>query len=178
MAQQTGIRWELEAIHKTASASLRPAVDWHSINWKRANRHVRCLQKRIVQAQQQGQKRKVRALQFILTRSYSARCLAVRRVTENYGKRTPGVDGELFKTPDQKARAVENLATEDYQPQPLRRVLIPKRDGKKMRLLSIPTMQDRARQALHLFANPGFCVKTNPSKSPNTPIARSVMADK
>jgi len=152
MTQQSGIRRELEVVHKTAGASLRPAVDWHSIDWKRANRNVRCLQRRIVQAQQQRQKRKVRALQFILTRSYSARCLAVRRVTENSGKRTPGVDGELFNTPAKKARAVENLAAEDYQPQPLRRVFIPKHDGKKMRPLSIPTMQDRARQALHLLA--------------------------
>jgi RNA-directed DNA polymerase len=152
MMQQTGIRRELEAAHKATGASLRPAVDWHSINWKQANRNVRRLQRRIVQAQQQGQKRKVRALQFILTRSYSARCLAVRRVTENTGRRTPGVDGELFSTPDKKAQAVRNLATEDYQPQPLKRVFIPKDDGKKLRPLSIPTMQDRAQQALHLLA--------------------------
>src|SRR5215813_2398226 len=152
MTQRTGIRRELEAASQVAAgASLRP-VDWHSINWKRANRNVRRLQRRIAQAQQQGQKRKVRALQFILTRSYSARCLAVRRVTEKSGKRTPGVDGELFNTPDKKARAAETLATEDYQPQPLRRVFIPKHGGKKMRPLSIPTMQDRAQQALHLLA--------------------------
>src|SRR5262245_35625963 len=122
MMQQTGIRRELEADDKSAGASLRPAVDWHSINWRRANRNVRRLQRRIVQAQQQGKKRKVRALQFILTRSYSARCLAVRRITENSGKRTPGVDGELFNTPAKKAQAVKNLTAEDYQPQPLRRV--------------------------------------------------------
>ncbi|HJZ82344.1 MAG TPA: reverse transcriptase N-terminal domain-containing protein, partial [Pyrinomonadaceae bacterium] len=118
MTQRTGIRWELEAAsQEAAGANLRP-VDWHSINWKRANRNVRRLQRRIAQAQQQGKKRKVRALQFILTRSYSARCLAVRRVTENSGKRTPGVDGKKFDTPQQKAQAVEELATEDYQAQP------------------------------------------------------------
>src|SRR5262249_42346590 len=89
MMQQTGIRRELEAAQKAAGASLRPAVDWRSINWKQANRNVRRLQSRIVQAQQQGKKRRVRALQFILTRSYGGRCLAVRRVTENTGKRTP-----------------------------------------------------------------------------------------
>ena len=152
MMQQTGIRRELEADDKSAGASLRPAVDWHSINWRRANRNVRRLQRRIVQAQQQGEKRKVRALQFILTRSYSARCLAVRRITENSGKRTAGVDGKKFDTPQQKAQAIETLNTEDYKPQPLKRIYIPKNTGKKLRPISIPTMQDRAQQALHLLA--------------------------
>src|SRR5215510_10176955 len=110
MTQRTGIRRELEAASQgAAGASLRTAVDWHSINWKRANRNVRRLQRRIAQAQQQGKKRKVRALQFILTRSFSASCLAVRRVTENSGKRTPGVDGQKFDTPKKKAQAITNL---------------------------------------------------------------------
>ena len=152
MTQRTGIRRELEAAPSgAAGASLRPAFDWHSINWKRVKGNVRRLQRRIVQARQQGKKRKVRALQIILTRSYSARCLAVRRVTENTGRRTPGVDGRKFDTPQQKAQAVVELSTEDYQPQPLKRVSIPKRNG-KLRFLGIPTMQDRAQQALHLLA--------------------------
>src|SRR5215813_3404350 len=107
MMQQTGIRRELEAAQKAAGASLRPAVDWRSINWKQANRNVRCLQRRIVQAQQQNKKRKVRALQYILTRSYSARCLAVRRVTENSGRRTAGVDGQKLDTPNSEATRAE-----------------------------------------------------------------------
>ena len=152
MTQRTGNRRELEAASpEAAGASLRATVDWQSINWKSANRNVRRLQRRIVQAQQQGKKRKVRALQFILTRSYSARCLAVRRVTENSGKRTPGVDGQLLDTPAKKAQAVQNLTTEDYQPQPLKRIYIPKANG-RLRPLGIPTMQDRAQQALHKFA--------------------------
>ena len=122
MMQETGVRREHEAARKATSASLRPLIDWHLINWKQVNRNVRHLQRRIVQAQQKGQKRKVRALQFILTRSYSGRCLAVRRVTENAGKRTPGVDGQLLDTPVKKARAVAQLSTEDYRPQPLRRI--------------------------------------------------------
>src|SRR5262249_20380570 len=69
--QETGNRRELEADRKSAGASLRPAVDWHSVNWKRVNRNVRRLQNRIAQAQKQGKSRKIRALQFILTRSYS-----------------------------------------------------------------------------------------------------------
>jgi RNA-directed DNA polymerase len=153
MTQQTGIRRELEAAPKRAAgASLRQAIDWRSINWKRANRNVRHLQRRIVEAQQQGKKRKVRALQLILTRSYSARCLAVRRVVENPGRRTPGVDGQKLDTPEKKAQAVEKLSAEEYQPQPLKRVYIAKKNGKGSRPLGIPTMDDRARQALHLLA--------------------------
>src|SRR5262245_38227622 len=141
MTQQTGTRRELEAAPPgAAGASLRQAIDWRSINWKRANRNVRRLQRRIVEAQQQGKKRKVRALQFILTRSYSGRCLAVRRVVENPGRRTPGVDGRKFDTPQQKAQAVVELSTEDYQPQPLKRAFIPKRNG-KLRLLGIPIVR-------------------------------------
>jgi RNA-directed DNA polymerase len=153
MTQQTGIRRELEAApFGAAGASLRQAVDWRSIKWKQANRNVRHLQRRIVEAQQQGKKRKIRALQFILTRSYSARCMAVRRVVENPGQRTPGVDGQTLDTPEKKARAVEKLSAEDYQPQPLKRAYIAKKNGKGHRPLGIPTMEDRARQALHLLA--------------------------
>src|SRR6266511_2185125 len=151
MTQQTGVRRELEAApERAAGASLRP-VDWRSIEWKRGNRNVRHLQRRIVEAQQQGKKRKVRALQFILTRSYSARCLAVRRVAENPGRRTPGVDGQTLDTPEKKARAVEKLNVEDYQPQPLKRDYIAKKNGKGRRPLGIPTMDDRARHTLLLL---------------------------
>src|SRR5262250_799703 len=151
--QRTGIRRELEAAPSgAAGASLRQAVDWHSINWKQIKGNVRRLQRRIVEAQQQGKKRKVRALQLILTRSYSARCLAVRRVVENSGRRTPGVDGQKLDTPEKKAQTVEKLNAEDYKAQPLKRVYIAKKNGKGRRPLGIPTMDDRARQALYLLA--------------------------
>jgi RNA-directed DNA polymerase len=89
----------------------------------------------------------VQALPRLLTRSYSGKILAVKRVTENRGKRTPGVDGKIWSTPDAKAKGAHALRHRGYRPQPLRRLYIPKSNGKK-RPLGIPTMQDRAMQAL------------------------------
>jgi RNA-directed DNA polymerase len=87
----------------------------------------------------------------LLTHSKSGKALAVRRVTENTGKRTPGVDRETWKTPEQKAAAMHTLQQRGYHPQPLRRIYIPKSNGAQ-RPLSIPTMRDRAMQALYLLA--------------------------
>jgi RNA-directed DNA polymerase len=117
----------------------------------RARCIVRRLQHRIVKAVQQKKWRKVQALQHLLTRSRSAKVLAVLRVTENQGKNTPGVDGVTWKTPEQKREAVDTLRQRGYRPQPLRRVYIPKKNG-KLRGLGIPTMRDRAMQALYLQA--------------------------
>jgi RNA-directed DNA polymerase len=173
MTQRTGIRRELEAARNIAAGASLRSVDWLSIPWKQANRNVRRLQRRIVQAQQQGKKRKVRALQFILTRSFSARCLAVRRVTENSGKRTPGVDGQRLDTPAKKAQAVQKLSTEDYQAQPLKRTYIPKANG-QLRPLGIPTRQDRAQQALHKLALEPLAETTADPNSYGFRKARSV----
>jgi RNA-directed DNA polymerase len=128
------------------------AAKWYAIDWPTIDRNVRRLQVRIAQATKEGSWGKVRALQRLLTHSYSGKVLAVRRVTENTGKKTPGVDQEIWDTPEKKIRAVHALKPRGYQPQPLRRVYIPKSDGKTMRPLGIPTMKDRAQQALHLLA--------------------------
>lgn len=140
----------MEVVLATTGASLREPIGWHQINWSKADRIVRRLQVRIVKAIQAGKKRKARALQQILARSTSAKALAVRRVTENRGKRTPGIDGETWSTPAQKAEAITRLKRKGYRPRPLRRVYIPKSRDKK-RPLGIPTMTDRAMQALHLL---------------------------
>jgi RNA-directed DNA polymerase len=126
-------------------------VQWHSIDWASCHRHVRRLQTRIVKATQEGRWNKVKALQHLLTHSFAAKALAVKRVTENQGKRTPGVDGQTWSTPQAKSQAVLSLARRGYKPLPLKRVYIPKSNG-KMRPLGIPTMKDRAMQALYLLA--------------------------
>jgi RNA-directed DNA polymerase len=134
----------------TGAASREPQA-WHAINWRKAHREVRRLQARIVKATQAERWGKVKALQRLLSRSYSAKVLAVKRVTENEGKRTPGVDGVLWDTPQKKAHAVQTLHQRGYRPQPLRRVYIEKANGKQ-RPLGIPTMHDRAMQALYKLA--------------------------
>ena len=137
---------------QAVGAVSREAAEWYAIDWQAINRNVRRLQVRIVQATKESRWGRVRALQRLLTHSYSGKVLAVRRVTENNGKKTPGVDQEIWDTPEKKTQAVHALKRRGYQSQPLRRVYIPKSDGKTMRPLGIPTMKDRAQQALYLLA--------------------------
>jgi RNA-directed DNA polymerase len=126
-------------------------ISWHSINWKRVYRNVRRLQARIVKAMQEGRWGKVKALQHLLTHSISGKAVAVRRGIENQGKKTAGVDKVTWETPSKKTKAILSLQQRGYRPKPLRRIYIPKKNGKK-RPLGIPTMKDRAMQALHLLA--------------------------
>ncbi len=123
-------------------ASSGDAPPWEQLDWPQCERHVRRLQARIVKATQAGRWGKVKALQRLLTHSFAAKALAVKRVTENQGKKTPGVDGKIWSTPDAKLKAIESLQRRGYQPLPLRRVYIPKANG-KLRPLGIPTMKDR-----------------------------------
>jgi len=132
-------------------ASSYGTVQWPDIKWAQCIRNVRRLQIRIVKATQEGRWNKVKALQRLLTGSFSGKALAVKRVTENQGKRTAGVDGQLWSTSQSKSHAVQTLNRRGYKPLPLRRVYIPK-SNMKMRPLGIPIMKDRAMQALHLLA--------------------------
>ncbi|MGH8055986.1 MAG: reverse transcriptase domain-containing protein [Candidatus Entotheonellia bacterium] len=134
----------------TGTIPYRPA-DWHAINWRKVLRPVRRLHMRIAEAMRRGRRGKVHAVRRILTRALSAACWAVRRVTENEGKKTPGVDGVVWSTPEAKQNAVRTIQRGHVPPLPLRRVYIPKAQGKQ-RPLSIPAMQDRATQALHGLA--------------------------
>jgi RNA-directed DNA polymerase len=130
------------------------------------------MQIRIAKACREGNWRRVKALQRMLTRSRSARYLAVRRVTENQGKRTAGVDRVLWDTPDAKWKAANGLKRHGYKPRPLRRVFIPKSNGKE-RPLGIPTMTDRAMQALYLLALAPIAETTGDPNSYGFRIERS-----
>jgi RNA-directed DNA polymerase len=142
----------MTAVVPRTGALSHATVAWHTINWYAVHRTVRRLQARIVKAVQAGRWGKVRALQHLLTHSFSGKALAVRRVTENDGRQTPGVDGILWDTPAKKIRALEELRQRDYRAQPLRRIYIPKTGStNRWRPLSIPTMHDRAMQALYLL---------------------------
>src|SRR6266478_5292284 len=134
-----------------AGASFHRVTDWYAIDWQSVNENVRRLQSRIVKATKEKRWGKVKALQRLLTHSFSGKALALRRVTENQGKNTPGVDKITWNTPQKKINAVYSLRQRDYHPQPLRRIYIPKKNGKK-RALGIPVMKCRAMQALYLLA--------------------------
>ncbi len=138
-------------IHTDVSALSHVPQDWHAVSWRQVERNVKGMQIRIAKATREGKWRKVKALQRMLTRTLSAKLLAVKRVTENQGKRTAGIDGELWESPETKWLAVSRMKQRGYRPLPLRRVYIPKANGKK-RPLGIPTMRDRAMQALFLLA--------------------------
>jgi len=134
-----------------ADASFNPPRDWKAINWTAIRQQVRRLQMRIAKATQLGKHRKAQSLQWILTHSWAAKLLAVQTVTSNKGARTPGVDNVIWRTDKQKLHAAINLKRHGYKPSPLRRHYIPKSNG-KLRPLSIPTMRDRAMQALYALA--------------------------
>ena len=136
----------------TAKTVCAPSVlSWTGIDWSRVQRQVKKLQARIVKATQEGRYGKVKALQWLLTHSFSGKALAVKRVTQNRGKNTPGVDNILWITPTAKTNAIASLKRRGYKPLPLRRIHIPKKNG-KTRPLGIPAMKDRAMQALYLLA--------------------------
>ena len=125
---------------------------WKSIDWKKAEAEVNRLQTRIAKATQEKKWNTVKRLQYLLTHSYYAKALAVRKVTTNKGKKTPGVDGEVWSTPAAKMRGVLTLTDKGYQAKPLRRVFIEKKGKKAKRPLGIPCMYDRAMQALYALA--------------------------
>jgi RNA-directed DNA polymerase len=147
----TGIDTMAQAMDLDAGAPARAEDMWLQTDWSRIEADVKRLQMRIAKATLEGRWGKVRALQHLLTRSHSGKMLAVKRVTENRGKRTPGVDGKIWSSPGAKWNGMRSLQHRGYRAMPLRRVYIPKSNGKK-RPLGIPCMRCRAMQALWKLA--------------------------
>ncbi|TCA60991.1 group II intron reverse transcriptase/maturase [Rhizobium pisi] len=141
----------IDAKAANAGASSHGGQMWDQTNWSQIEATVKRLQVRIAKATREGRWGKVKALQRLLTRSHSGKMLAVKRVTENRGKKTPGVDGEIWTTPVARWKGVMSLRHHGYRTMPLRRVYIPKSNGKK-RPLGIPRMLCRAMQALWKLA--------------------------
>lgn len=141
----------MTAVATLLTGASSPFATWDSINWDTVKAEVRRLQIRIAKAISEGRHGKVKSLQWLLTHSFHAKLLAVKRVVQNQGGKTPGVDKIVWKTSQQKMKAAQSLTRTGYQTQPLRRIYIPRKDGRQ-RPLSIPTMKCRAMQALHLLA--------------------------
>ena len=135
----------------TTVACAPSGLNWTEINWIKVRDRVKKLQARIVKATQEGKRGRVKALQWLLTHSFSGKALAVKRVTGNRGKNTPGVDKVIWSTSKAKTNAIVSLQRRGYEPLPHRRVLIPKKKD-KTRPIGILAMKDRAMQALYLPA--------------------------
>lgn len=140
-----------EINNKKSCAPTDNSGGWASIDWNKAEAAVKKLQVRIVKAQKAGKWNKVKALQWTFTHSFYAKALAVKRVTSNQGKNTSGVDKVLWSTDTAKYKAIDTLRRRGYKPLPLKRVHIKKSNG-KLRPLGIPTMKDRAMQALYAMS--------------------------
>ncbi|HGC9115437.1 TPA: group II intron reverse transcriptase/maturase [Streptococcus agalactiae] len=154
----------------TAKAERLPnnkelSYQWKTIDWKKAEKEVNRLQVRIVKATMEKNYFTVKRLQYLLTHSFYAKAIAVRRVTTNKGKKTAGVDKQLWTTPAMKMKALLSLTDKGYKAKPLRRVYIDKKNKKKKRPLGIPTMYDRAMQALYALALEPVAEATADTKS-------------
>lgn len=142
---------QMDGVKTKCASSAKNMNGWNSIDWNKSERKVRKLQVRIAKAQKEKRYNKVKALQHLLVTSFQAKALAIKRVTSNKGKRTSGVDNVKWTTPTDKLDAIRSFKRRGYHPRPLKRVYIAKSNGKK-RPLGIPTMKDRAMQALYLMA--------------------------
>jgi RNA-directed DNA polymerase len=157
--------------------------NWHTIMWRKVIQRVSRLQRRIAKAVKEGKWGKAKSLMHLVSKSFYAKLLAVFRVTTNKGGNTPGVDNILWMGGHDKIQAVKSLKTRGYSPKPLRRVYIPKKNGKK-RPLSIPCMRDRAMQTLFAIALEPFAETTadpnsygfRPKRSCNDAIAQCFLS--
>ena len=138
---------------------------WNNIEWHKVSKHVNRLQVRITKAVIQKKRNLVKRLSYLLTHSHYAKLLAVRNVTQNKGRRTAGIDGIRWRTPEAKMKAALSLTDRQYKSKPLKRIYIAKYGKKEKRPLGIPTMYDRAMQALYTLALNPYAEATADSTS-------------
>ena len=155
---------QMNDIKTSCAPTDNQQIAWDSINWLKCELAIKKLQARIVKAQKESRYGRVKTLQWMLTHSFYAKALAVRRVTSNNGSKTAGVDHVTWKDSETKFQAIGMLKRRGYQPQPLRRIHIEKSNG-KLRPLGIPTIKDRAMQALYLMALEPVAETTADSRS-------------
>jgi RNA-directed DNA polymerase len=122
------------------NTATRPMYEWNMINWKKIQRNVFKLQKRIYQASQRGDVTSMRKLQKLLLKSNAAKLLAIRKVTQdNQGKKTAGVDGIRKLSPVQRMK-LSKLNLLEAKVKPTRRIWIPKPNSNEKRPLGIPVI--------------------------------------
>lgn len=140
----------MTALNKSlTSAPTAKDTNWDSIPWKEVKSEAKRLQMRIAKAMKEKRFCKVRALQRLLSHSFYGKYFAVKRVTQNKSSKCPGIDGIVWPTKHQKIQAILSIKRLGYKAEPLRRIYIPKKNGR--RPLSIATMKDRAMQTTHLL---------------------------
>ena len=126
---------------------------WGDIDFSRAEKSVKKLQRRIATAVRNGDFERATIIQHRLIHSFSGKALAVKKVTSNKGKNTAGVDGIIWKTSEEKFNAISSFHRRGYKYSPFRRIYVPKAGG-GVRAISIPTMLDivcvLCRDCLHL----------------------------
>jgi RNA-directed DNA polymerase len=161
----------MDVSHSTISAKDKSLTNahfrqkWRKIDWLVVKKSVNKLQVRITKAVKQNNWHLVKRLEHLLVNSYYAKLLAVRKVTRNKGKRTAGIDGNKWLTPESKMLAALSLTGKRYKAQPLKRVFINKPGKNKKRPLGIPTMYDRAMQCLYSLALEPIAEATSDSRS-------------
>lgn len=131
-------------------------MKWHQIDWKTVNLEVMVIQKQIIRAHLNHDHKMVKQLQWKLIRSFPCRAAAVRRIITNSGKKTPGIDGDIWDTHEKRYQGIKSLGEHTQNPKAykalrMKRIWIPKANGDK-RPLGIPTMTDRAMQCVHYMA--------------------------
>ena len=157
-------------VEQSMCAASGPASQWEQIDWSQCERKVRRLQARIVKATQEGRHGKVKALQWLLTHSFYDRALAVKRVTHNKGKNTPGVDGAVWRSPASRYKAIDTLRRRGYGYRRITALLrragwrVGKDRVERIRRCEGLKVPQKQKPRGRLWLNDGSCVRLRPEE--------------